>query len=82
MAGGHGWILSRLSCGKDMSDLLFYVLLRLVHEIEFVVRVGIGRPILGSSAICMGAMVCPGDGRGHGRRTEGMAFRKKRAGLG
>lgn len=65
-----------------MSDLLFYVLLRLVHEIELVVRVDIGRPVLGASAIQMGAMVCPGDGRGHRRLTEGMVFRAEGTGLG
>lgn len=63
MAGGHGssgaWILSGVSCGKDTSDLLFYVLLRLVREIELVVRVGRGRPVLRASAVQMEAMVCP-----------------------
>lgn len=63
MAGVHGsseaWILSGVSCRKDMSNLLFYVLLRLVREIELVVRVGRGRPVLGASAIQMEAMVCP-----------------------
>lgn len=49
--------------------------------LDLSVRLGVGRPVLGRSAIQMGAMECPGIGHGHRRPTEGVQGERGRTGV-